>query len=64
MKMSYKEFIERINEFVGKKVVFTATHKITGRTNTFVRFVWDEKEFGKQSDDCVFVIHSVEIKEF
>lgn len=63
MKMSYEEFIERIKEFVGKKVVFTATHKITGRTNTFGRFVWDEKEFGKQSEDCVFVIQSVEITD-
>ena len=61
--MNYDEFIRRINEFVGKKVVFTATHKITGRTNTFGRFVWDDKEFGKQNDDCIFVIHSVEIKD-
>ena len=63
MKMSYEEFIERIKEFVGKKVVLTATHKITGRTNTFVRFVWDEKEFGKQSEGCMFIIHSVGIKD-
>ena len=62
MKMSYNEFVERIDEFVGKTVVFTATHTITNRTNTFVRKVWDNKEFGKQSENATFVIHSVEIQ--
>jgi hypothetical protein len=62
MKLAYNEFIERIDEFVGKTVVFTATHKITKRTNSFVRKVWDNKEFGKQAENGVFVIHSVEIR--
>lgn len=62
MRISYNEFIERLSEFVGKKVILNATSKITNRTHNFVRKVWDNKEFGKQAADSIFIINFVEIQ--
>lgn len=57
--MTYKEFLENIDDYVSCVMEFTGRIKATGEIHKFQRFVWDNKEFGKQSKDCLTEILDV-----
>jgi hypothetical protein len=53
-KMSYEEFLDRIDELVGYVVEFEAIWKRDGtHAGRFQRYVWDNKEFGPPSEDAL-----------
>lgn len=59
--MSYSEFLNRINDFVGHVVEFTSRFKENGKTFKTQRFVWDSKEFGEFKEDSLVEIIKVEL---
>lgn len=58
--MSYNEFLGKIDKFVGHVVEFTFQCKYDGKTRKSQRYVWDNKEFGKQKPDCLIEVINVE----
>ena len=58
--MSYREFLENIDKYVGKVVKFTSRFKADGKTFKSERYVWDRKEFGEPKEDAL--IEVVEVK--
>lgn len=59
--MSYEEFLNRIDEFVGHVVEFTAKFKSDGKTFKTQRYVWDSKEFVQLRPDSLIEIVEVRI---
>lgn len=59
--MSYDEFLTNIDKYVGRKVKFYSKHKILGTEFTTIRYVWDNKEFGKPAPDALIEVLKVEI---
>lgn len=60
--MTYDEFLENIDSYVGYIVEFTAIWTKDGNpAGRFQRYVWDNKEFGKPSADRLMDITNVEI---
>lgn len=59
--MSYKEFLENIDKYVGKIVRFTTKRKMDGYVSSTERYVWDNKEFGELKPDAPMEILNVEI---
>ena len=58
--MTYAEFLNDINKYVGCVMRFTTTIKTTGKTHITERYVWDNKEFGEQKQDCLVEVIKVE----
>ena len=59
--MSYTEFLNNIDKYVGKVVEFTSRMKATGETMKMQRYVWDSKEFGQLAPDSLIEILDVKI---
>lgn len=59
--MSYAEFLQDIEKYVGKVVEFTSRWKADGKITRHQRIVWSSKEFGMPSEDALFEIINVEI---
>lgn len=59
--MSYKEFLERIDEFVEHVVEFTFVMVATGKIYKTQRFVWDNKEFCEEKEDSL--VKTLEVKD-
>lgn len=57
--MSYDEFLNDIDEYVGKVVQFVSRFKSDGRIFKTERYVWDNKEFGKPSPDALIEVIEV-----
>lgn len=59
--MSYREFLENIEKYVGKVVEFTSRFKADGRTFKTERYVWDKKEFGEPKVDALIEVIEVKV---
>ena len=60
--MSYAEFLERIDEFVGYVVEFESVWKSDGKhAGYFQRYVWDNKEFGPSSKEALMEVVGVKV---
>lgn len=57
--MTYIEFLERIDTYVGHVVEFTARFKSDGKTFRTQRYVWDRNEFGRPSVDALIEVTDV-----
>ena len=57
--MSYDEFLNNIDEYVGKVVQFVSRFKSDGRIFKTERYVWDNKEFGNPSPDALIEVIEV-----
>ncbi len=57
--ISYKEFLSRIDDFVGCIVEFTVKRKQDGYISHTQRYVWDNKEFGELKQDSLIEIFDV-----
>ena len=61
MEMSYKEFLQNIDKYVGKVVEFTSRFKADGKTFKTERYVWDSKEFGEPKEDALIEVIEVKV---
>ena len=61
MKMSYIEFLDNIDKYVGKVVEFTSRFKTDGKTFKSERCVWDSKEFGEPKEDALIEVLEVKV---
>lgn len=59
--MSYREFLNNIDKYVGKVVEFTSRFKADGKTFKTERYVWDAKEFGEPKEDALIEVIGVKI---
>ena len=59
--MSYREFLDNIDEYVGKIVEFTSRFKADGKTFKTERYVWDSKEFGEPKEDSLIEVIKVKV---
>lgn len=59
--MSYKEFLDNIDKYVGKVVEFTSRFKADGKTFKTERYVWDSKEFGEPKEDSLIEVIEVKV---
>lgn len=59
--MSYKEFLENIEKYVGKVVEFTSRFNADGRIFKTERYVWDKKEFGEPKADALIEVIEVKV---
>lgn len=59
--MSYKEFLNNINDYVGKVVEFTSKFKADGKIFKTERYVWDSKEFGEPKGDSLIEVLEVKV---
>lgn len=59
--MSYREFLDNIDKYVGKVVGFTSRFKADGKTFKTERYVWDSKEFGEPKEDALIEIIEVKV---
>ena len=59
--MSYREFLDNIDKYVGKVVEFTSRFKANGKTFKSERYVWDSKEFGEPKKDALIEVLEVKV---
>ena len=59
--MSYKEFLNNIDKYIGKVVEFTTRFKADGKTFKTERYVWDKKEFGEPKEDALIEVVSIKV---
>lgn len=59
--MSYREFLDNIDKYVGKVVEFTSRFKADGKTFKSERYVWDSKEFGEPKEDSLIEVIEVKV---
>ena len=59
--MSYREFLDNIDKYVGKVVEFTSRFKADGKTFKSERYVWDSKEFGVPKEDALIEVLEVKV---
>ena len=59
--MSYREFLDNIDNYVGKVVEFTSRFKADGKIFKSERYVWDSKEFGKPKEDALIEVIEVKV---
>ena len=60
--MTYKEFLEQIDNYVGYVVEFTAIWAATKKpAGKFQRYVWDNLELGEPAKDALMEVTNVEI---
>ena len=59
--MSYKEFLDNIDNYVGKVVEFTSRFKADGKIFKSERYVWDSKEFGEPKEDALIEVIEVRV---
>ena len=59
--MSYREFLDNIDAYVGKVVEFTLRFKADGKTFKTERYVWDNKDFGEPDKDALIEIIEVKV---
>ena len=59
--MSYEEFLNNIDNYVGKVVEFTSRFKADGKIFKSERYVWDSKEFGKPKEDALIEVLEVRV---
>ena len=59
--MSYREFLDNIDAYVGKVVEFTSRFKANGKTFKTERYVWDNKDFGEPDKDALIEIIEVKV---
>lgn len=59
--MSYQDFLNNIDKYVGKIVEFTSRFKADGKTFKTERYVWDSKEFGEPKEDTLIEVLEVKV---
>ncbi len=59
--MSYKEFLDNIDLYVGKIVEFTYRFKADGKIMKAERYVWDRNEFGEPAPDALIEVIEVRV---
>ena len=59
--MSYKEFLDNIDNYVGKVVEFTSRFTANGKIFKSERYVWDSKEFGEPNEDALIDVIEVKV---
>ena len=59
--MSYREFLDNIDAYVGKVVEFTSRFKADGNTFKTERYVWNNKDFGEPDKDALIEIIEVKV---
>ena len=59
--MSYREFLDNIDKYVGKVVEFTSRFKADGKIFKSERYVWDSKEFGEPKADALIEVLEVKV---
>ena len=59
--MTYREFLDDIDKYIGKIVEFTTKIKADGKTFKSERYVWDKKEFGEPKEDALIEVIEVKI---
>lgn len=59
--MSYREFLNNIDSYVGKVVEFTSRIKANGKTFKSERYVWDSNEFGEPKEDALIEVIEVKV---
>ena len=59
--MSYREFLDNIDNYVGKVVEFTSRSKADGKIFKSERYVWDSKEFGEPKEDALIEVIEVKV---
>ena len=59
--MSYKEFLDNIDNYVGKVVEFTSRFKADGKIFKSERYVWDGNEFGGPNEDALIEVIEVKV---
>lgn len=59
--MSYKEFLNNIDEYVGKIIQLTVRRKQDGYISKTQRYVWSNKEFGELKADSLIEILDVKV---
>lgn len=59
--MSYREFLNNINNYIGRTVEFTSRFKADGKIFKSERYVWDSKEFGEIKGDALIEILEVKV---
>lgn len=61
LKMSYRDFLDNIDKYVGKVVEFTSRFKADGKKFRAERYVWDSKEFGEPKEDALIEVLDVKV---
>lgn len=59
--MSYKEFLDNIEQYVGKIVEFTYRFKADGKIMRAERYVWDKNEFGEPAENALIEVLDVRV---
>ena len=59
--MSYREFLDNIDSYVGKVVEFTSRFKADGKIFKSERYVWDGNEFGEPNEDALIEVIEVKV---
>lgn len=59
--MSYREFLDNIDNYVGKVVEFTSRFKADGKIFKSERYVWDSNEFGAPNEDALIEVIEVKV---
>ena len=59
--MSYREFLDNIDNYVGKVVEFTSRFKANGKIFKSERYVWDNNEFGEPNEDALIEVIEVKV---
>lgn len=59
--MSYREFLDNIDKYVGKVVEFTSRFKANGKIFKSERYVWDNNEFGEPNEDALIEVIEVKV---
>ena len=59
--MSYREFLDNIDNYVGKVVEFTSRFKTDGKIFKSERYVWDSNEFGEPKEDALIEVSEVKV---
>ena len=59
--MTYREFLDNIDNYVGKVVEFTSRFKADGKIFKSERYVWDSNEFGEPNEDALIEVIEVKV---
>lgn len=59
--MTYDDFLNNIEDYVGKVVEFTTRRKQDGYISKTQRYVWDSKEFGRPKADALMEVLNVDV---
>lgn len=59
--MSYREFLDNIEQYVGKIVEFTSRFKADGKIFKCERYVWDKNEFVEPAADALIEVLEVRV---